>query len=553
MRSIYVGCYLFIFIALTYSCQSFKREKLLQAADSTVYTLHNYTPLIFDSAALLSFIEKDSLLVKHEEDILSFYRRRQYQAAWFDSSHLTEHAYTFLAKLHEYRDLYQDSALFSKNVCELEDSITNNPLYFYSHPEDRVWMDYSLTATFFKYADKEYYGIDETPRDLEWYIPRKKKNYLRLLEALADSDSSYQKYEPYNSYYIELKNALLEYKRISEQGGLPIIRNMLRLSVGTKEEGISLLKKYLALTGDYLEADSSDKCTDSLIVSIKSFQDRMGLTTSGQMDEATLKAMQVPIEDRMRTMMINLERLRWVPPQTPASYLMVNIPDYKLYVFDSNQLQWAMKVVVGKQANNTAIFSDELSWVVFSPYWNVPDAIFVKEMLPAVRRNPGYLMKHNMEVVSGNTIINPYSIRWRKVQAPLPFVVRERPGPNNSLGLIKFLFPNHFNIYMHDSPAKHLFSQDTRAFSHGCVRLAEPEKLAQYIFRKDSTVTTDSIQTWMNRGIQKFVRVKPAIPVYIVYFTSWVNSHGKLHFRPDVYKKDEKLGELIFGKKAPVI
>jgi murein L,D-transpeptidase YcbB/YkuD len=185
-------------------------------------------------------------------------------------------------------------------------------------------------------------------------------------------------------------------------------------------------------------------------------------------------------------------------------------------------------VVVGKATNKTVIFRGDMKYVVFSPYWNVPPSIINKEILPAMKRNPNYLAKHNMEYNGGK--------------------IRQKPGPNNSLGLVKFLFPNSFNIYLHDTPSKSLFKEDKRAFSHGCIRVSEPFELARYLLRHDPSWTPEKINGAMNSGKEQYVTLKNTVPVYLVYFTAFVDAQGKLNFRDDIYNRDQELKEMLFAK-----
>jgi murein L,D-transpeptidase YcbB/YkuD len=184
-----------------------------------------------------------------------------------------------------------------------------------------------------------------------------------------------------------------------------------------------------------------------------------------------------------------------------------------------------MNVVVGKSQNKTVIFSGGMKYIVFSPYWNIPTSILQKETLPAIKRSKNYLAKHNMEWNGGN--------------------VRQKPGPNNSLGLVKFLFPNSHSIYLHDTPSKSLFNEDNRAFSHGCIRLAEPQKLALYLLRNQPEWTPEKVSAAMNLGKEQYVPLKSSMPVIITYFTSWVDKVGKLNFRNDVYGRDKRLANII--------
>ncbi len=230
-------------------------------------------------------------------------------------------------------------------------------------------------------------------------------------------------------------------------------------------------------------------------------------------------------------MLINLERMRWIPQQPPGNLLLVNIPEFRLHVFDSGKKQFSMNVVVGKEGHNTVIFTDQLKYVVFSPYWNVPSSIVKNEILPSMRRNSNYLARNNMEQTGTSN--------------GLP-VIRQKPGGSNALGRVKFIFPNSYNIYFHDTPAKSLFNESSRAFSHGCIRLGEPAKLAEYLLRDQPEWTPEKIKEAMNASKENWVTLKKPVPVFISYFTAWVDSDGLLNFRTDIYGHDKEIAAHLF-------
>jgi murein L,D-transpeptidase YcbB/YkuD len=265
---------------------------------------------------------------------------------------------------------------------------------------------------------------------------------------------------------------------------------------------------------------------DTLKAAIKNFQLRYGLSANGSINQSTINEMNIPVQERIRQLLINMERLRWVPAQPPAEYLLVNIPEFRLHAYENGNLAWSSNVVVGSVAHNTVIFTGTLQYVVFSPYWNVPNSIYKKEVLPGIQRDKNYLAKHNMEKYGGG--------------------VRQKPGISNSLGLVKFLFPNSYDIYFHDTPSKNLFKEDARAFSHGCIRLSEPKRLAQWLLRNNPSWDSASISKAMNSGKEKYVSLKETLPVYIVYFTAWVDRDGKLNARKDVYGHDKKMAAHLF-------
>jgi murein L,D-transpeptidase YcbB/YkuD len=245
-----------------------------------------------------------------------------------------------------------------------------------------------------------------------------------------------------------------------------------------------------------------------------------------------------------------MERSRWVPREIKGDYVVVNIPEFKMHVYRDNELSWSSNVIVGKSnpVNKTVIFNDSLEMIVFSPYWNITQNILTRETLPEIKKNKKYLKKANLEVVDrkGNPL-DPDKIDWEKYTDHFPYIIRELPGPANSLGLVKFLFPNAYDIYIHDTPAKTLFSKSTRSFSHGCIRLEEPARFAQYLLRDDPAWTPEKIDEYMHGGKETFVKLKKKVPVFIAYFTAWVDREGRLHFADDIYGHDENMRKLLFA------
>jgi murein L,D-transpeptidase YcbB/YkuD len=244
--------------------------------------------------------------------------------------------------------------------------------------------------------------------------------------------------------------------------------------------------------------------------------------------------MSAPLSKRIEQIIVNMERCRWLPAEEETHFLMVNIPQFKLLAIEDGATTWSSDVVVGKATNKTVIFKGDMKYVVFSPYWNVPNSITKNEIIPGIRKNPNYLAKHNMEYYDGGKI-------------------RQKPGPNNSLGLVKFLFPNSFNIYLHDTPSKNLFNESKRAFSHGCIRVAKPMELAQYLLKPDANWNQEKIMAAMNSGKEQYVTLKNTVPVYLVYLTAFVDEKGKLNFRDDIYNRDLHLRDMLFSQNPPPI
>jgi len=271
---------------------------------------------------------------------------------------------------------------------------------------------------------------------------------------------------------------------------------------------------------------------DSLTTAINNFQERHGYTATGVLTDQQIKDMNIPVEKRIQQILINMGRTQWIVDQPKGKFITVNIPEFILHVTDNGSKVFDMPVVVGKEGHNTMMFTGNLNQVVFAPYWNVPSSIVEKEIQPAMAKDPNYLQKHNMEI-TGNS-------------GGLPSI-RQLPGGENSLGKVKFLFPNSYDIYFHDTPAKSLFQKDKRAYSHGCIRLSDPKKMAEYLLKDDAAWDSAKIDEAMNSDNEKFVKVKNPVPVLITYYTAWVDESGRLRFADDIYGHDEQQSKNMFS------
>ena len=356
---------------------------------------------------------------------------------------------------------------------------------------------------------------------------------MKLADSLLNKKHKDDKYfEDVNEPYRMLKEQLAKYYNIAKQGGWPQVTTSKKtLKKGTSDPAVALIKRRLKLTGELPGNDTSQLFTDTLEYAVKAFQSAMGYKPDGIVTAALIKEMNITAGQRVKQILMNMGRMRWMPNPKDGQLIVVNIPEFALHMYEGNKKVFDMVVVVGKEGHNTMMFSGDLNQIVFSPYWNIPPSIVKNEILPSMASNPGYLSSQNMEQTG--------------TEGDLP-VIRQRPGPGNALGKVKFLFPNSFNIYFHDTPSKSLFKRDKRAFSHGCIRLAEPEKMANYLLRHQPEWTPERINQAMNAGTEKYVKLKDPVPVIITYYTAWVED-GQLNFREDVYDHDKKLMEKMFN------
>ncbi|GAA3994382.1 L,D-transpeptidase family protein [Hymenobacter fastidiosus] len=502
-----------------------------------------------------------------------FYREREFRLGWFRNHEVVPQAKTLLSVINKAADEGLDPKNykikdFDKLFAELDkaqgDSTKRNAL--------EKEIDVALSGTYFNYASDFYRGT-VNPREvkgIDWDVKRNKiKLHKALMTILKERESTYPYYEfePLHPEYDGLKKALAQYRTIQRNGGWPALPAGTRLKPGDASPNVTLLRQRLLGTPAPVAAtempaqpvadagttpDPAPTYDAELVAAVKEFQRDMGLKTDGIVSGETVKQLNVPVSDRVRQITVNMERWRWVPKRFEKDYLLVNIPDYKLHVIENEKEAFTMRVIVGKTLNATPVFSDKVEYVVLSPYWNVPWSIIEKDLKPKLINNPAYLDRLDMEVVQGYgkkaVVVSPSSIDWSSIeQKTFKYTVRRRPGPKNDLGEVKFIFPNSNDVYLHDTPHDELFSQGKRGFSHGCVRVEEPLKLAEYLLRNKPGWDMQTIQDTIAERREKHVSLKEALPVYLVYFTSWVDEAGHVNFRDDIYGHDKALAQEYFN------
>lgn len=483
------------------------------------------TKLKFDSALIPSFFKQYPKLKPYEKNLLKFYRARAFTYAWFDENGLLEQAGNLFNKIENIHEEGVTSQLFYEDA--LHRMMDNDSSEAFTEKENPS-VELMLTAQYFFYAQKIWNGIsDKALHEIDWDLPRKKLSYEAILDSLLEAPSSaFMRTEPVFRQYGLLKANLKKYRSIQDEGSWKTISpDKKAYRKGDSSKVIAEIRDHLFLIGDLPLKNNSPVYDDALETAVKKFQHRYGLTEDGIIGKSLIEELNYPLKKRIEQLIVNMERCRWLPLALRKDYFVVNIPEYRFHAFENDTLAWSMKVVVGTDLNKTAVFSGMMSNVVFSPYWNVPAGILNKEVLPAIRRNSNYLENNHMEW-NGKT-------------------VRQKPGPWNALGKVKFLFPNSHSIYLHDTPSKSLFSLERRAFSHGCIRVEDPRRLAIYVLRHQPEWTEEKIDEALNAEKEKFVKINQPIPVIITYLTAWVDSEGNLNFRKDIYKRDSRLAKMI--------
>ena len=510
------------------------KQKKITKRDYGISKSNSYNDIFFDSMILEKFIAERKIPDSLSRRMRSFYNARNYQFAWFSSHGLAEQALAFW-NLHNYDTYVGDTSLKDKVLQrKMDELIADTNLTVKPNDKSMITTELSLTEHFIRYSLNNYEKAYLKRKEMERFIPLKKVDAMDLADSLLEKKHQDNKYfEEVNKAYKELKDQLSIYVDIAKSGGWSKVTiDPKKVKKGSSSPAIATLKKRLSITFDLAEKDSSQVFDDTLVTAIKHAQQRFGYTPNGILTSSLIKDLNVPVLQRIEQLLINLNRMRWMPQEPEGKLILVNIPEFELHFLDGKNKVFDMNVVVGKEGHNTMMFTGKLSTIVFSPYWNVPPSIVKKEIMPKMANNPGYLSAQDMEV-TGN-------------EGGLP-VIRQKPGDKNSLGKVKFLFPNSFNIYFHDTPAKSLFSQDKRAYSHGCIRLSDPLKMAETLLKDNSQWPEEKIKEAMNSGNEQFVKIKEPVTVFITYYTAWVEN-GLLNFSDDIYKRDAAVAEKMFVK-----
>jgi len=506
---------------------------------------------IVDAPSAPSFVARDADAARRWTITRQFYQKRGNEPAWLDGRQPRPQMDELIATLqHVDRDgldpeLYGVSALAGKRADAGRGFLTAKGF----DPDTAASLDVWLTYLYLQYVSDMTNGVGNLSKiDPNWQIKPSRIDSAVLLQSAIDQNRVKQSLDdllPRDPQYGALRDALATYRAIAAKGGWTTLPRSLKLKPGQRSPAIPALAQRLAATGDYTTPldNTSTEYGSELVEAMKRFQRRHGLEPDGVVGPGAVAELNVPVDRRIEQIQLNLERFRWLPRDLGDRHILVNIPEYRLEVWDHGQVPLAMKVVVGKQDTPTPIFNDAMTYLIFAPYWNVPDSIAQNETLPNVMRDPSFLEKTNMEVLDkGGHVVDPSAV---DLSNPSEYRFRQRPGGSNSLGSVKFMFPNQFNVYLHDTPADSLFARATRSFSHGCVRIEEPEALAEYVLRDQPQWTRERIESAMHASEETTVKLKASIPVYLGYWTARVTPDGVVQFRPDIYGIDEQQTALL--------
>lgn len=422
-------------------------------------------------------------------------------------------------------------------------------------PAKLAALETAFSAAAIKYAQDAFGGrINPLDVDKNWTIEPKRINEAEVLVKLAGSDDPGQvllDLSPKQREFIALRSALAKFYTGGDEvvDAAVNIPEGVTLKPGMKDERVTLLRQRLNVPEPDIPETAGATATvdinydDALVAAVKVFQEGLGLEADGVIGPATIAALNGGSATTKEDIIANMERWRWEPDDYGKFEVEVNIPEFRLWIKKDGEVVHTTRVVVGRPQNQTPVFNNSIKHVVVNPYWNVPTSIINNEIKPNLLANPGYLDSENMELLSGGKVINASAIDWTQTNIN-QFSIRQKPGANNALGRIKFLFPNQHDIYLHDTPSKSLFSKSFRAFSHGCVRVENPMDFAAALLAFEPNLNREKLEAAFGPN-EKWFNLENYIPVHLSYFTLRVDEDGTIRSYGDVYGANKKVIELL--------
>ncbi len=493
-----------------------------------------------------------------------FYSQRDYQTFWFSGFNEPDlSVLDMLSVIKEAPIEGLDSERYHLTEIEaLFDDIQNNN-YFNDKDQNlaTITLDILLSDAFFGLSHDLYEGLVDfkkfqavlrargEKKDIKYtwdmpIAPLDSEALLKKVKHTGDIKERLFSLVTQNIIYTQLLDAYKHYQDIVEDGGFTKVPNQ-NLKLGSRGKGVLKLAKRLYESGDLDFYDESYKYFDAILKdALKHFQRRMGLWTTGSLNQSTLRALNVSASKRLQTVKLNLERARWERASMRGAHIFVNIPAFMMYFLDGDSKMLQMRVVVGRIKNPTPIFSAKMSYVVLNPTWSVPESIILKEMLHKLQDDPDYLSQRHFKAYDGwgknRKEIDPFDIDWYQYDetSKLPFNFVRDSGKGNPLGNVKFMFPNKYAVYMHDTNEKRYFKSSVRAYSHGCIRLSKPQKMLKFVSENFLNKSYDGVKKLLKKGEKCSLNMDEKIPVYIRYYTAWVDENG-VNFRSDIYGYDK--------------
>ncbi|MFC2185999.1 murein L,D-transpeptidase [Fulvivirgaceae bacterium LMO-SS25] len=489
----------------------------------------------------------------------SFYTNRNFEPAWIAGPNDIDRASMFIAEIEgmQWHGLQAEDYHF-KTIRRAFARLASDMREGTESPLSIAELDILFTDAFFMMSSHLYQGkVNPEKINAEWKIQRRRPdlNMDEQLEIMLSQgltpNQMLKKFYPQNTLYPAMMASLREFRLRERLPKMEEIRAKETIRPDSISDVVPSIRQRLVIMGllkpyNYREQFLYD---EQMQEGIKKLQKQHGLNQDAIIGVGTLALLNLPNEDLVKSLEINLERMRWLPWDFGQKFIVCNIADQSVFMIQDKDTVFSTRAIVGREYRSTPVFEAKMDHLVFSPTWTIPPTILANDVIPAVKKDINYLSSKNMQVLdySGKPV-SANSIDWSNVSGRnFPYMIRQAPGPANALGLVKFMFPNSYNVYIHDTPSRELFSRDNRALSSGCIRIQNPAELAE-ILLKDLNWDQTKIKAAMNLGREQIVRLPEPIPVFIGYLTVWTDQQGQTHFRNDLYNRDKKLYEAIVSK-----
>lgn len=524
----YVLSVVVVFLGLIFT--SVYQNDNLSARLFSLFYWNQKSEMQLNNAIIITFFKKYPDLKKHQSDVLSLYKSRKYAPVWY-----TENTLIPLAEvLYTNMNLLNEEGITAQIAYKEQfDAIFENDTTQSLSPTDTELL---LSSLYLFYTQKVFYGMDTGKfKSLGWFIPRKTVSYKPLLDSLLLNPELLNKNENMQlDQYYKLKAVLKRYQEITKKDDWKPITadsSILEYHPNDTSETIRQIRHRLAVMGDLKNDSKSNVYDTEMKAAVLQYKKRNSYTLNYEITKSHIYVMNIPIEKYIQTIIVNMERCRWISPELTKAdeYILINVPSYKLSYIKNGETALESNVFTGKSITETVIFSSAISQIVFNPYWIIPKSIVEDELSIAMAKDKDYLKTHNME--------------WRNG------TLRQKPGGTNPMGKMKFLFPNAYAIYLHDSPSKSLFESEYRALSHGCINMNKAKELALLLLKDEPDWPAERIDGILKGNKETLCTLKKKTPIHLVYFTAWVNDSGEIGFYNDIYEKDDYLAKLLAAEK----
>ena len=520
-----------LIVSFFFSNTQAQEMSIEEVLEQKIYPTESQAPVAVEGVELFSQIEMPR-----------FYSNRDFELAWTNKKNVKDLLESIEAAFDEGLNP-EDYHL--ERIKSLEEKSKKGKL----SDEEKADLDLLMTDALILYASHLLEGkLEQSDLRKKWDVERNEgpENPDSLLTATLHNQnikSVLESLKPNHYMYNLMKFHLKKLREVEAEGGWPNVSEGETLKVGDSAQRVSEIRQYLLAVGDLKsEATSEEELFDEeLEEAVKKFQWRHKLTNDGVVGKGTIEQMQVPVEDRIDMLILNLERTRWIFQHPDDDFLIVNIAGFHVKRITDRKEVFDSRVIVGKYHKESPVFKGVMTYMVMNPTWTLPYSIATHETLPRLKKDPGYLAAKHMEVMDRKgTILNPSTINWNDYSAGnFPFIIRQKAGPWNALGEVKFIFPNKYAVYLHDTPSRGLFNRQDRAFSHGCIRTEDKWGLLMSLMDDPDVWNMDKINEILKSGKTTTINLPKPINIYLIYLTAAVDQENNLMFMKDVYKRDK--------------